>query len=98
MLARLSAPVPQARAAVLLAALLWGTTGTAASFSQALSPLAIGAFAMGVGGLLQSLLAWRQIRRDWSALWPRWPLLLAGVLAIAVYPCLLYTSPSPRDS
>lgn len=92
MLASWSAPEPQARAAVLLAALLWGTTGTAASFSQALSPLAIGAFAMGVGGLLQSLLAWRQIRRDWAALWPRWPLLLAGVLAIAVYPLAFYSA------
>lgn len=92
MLARLSAPVPQARAAVLLASLLWGTTGTVASFSQALSPLAIGAFAMGVGGLLQTLLAWRHIRQALVALQAQWPVLLTGALAIAVYPLAFYSS------
>ena len=36
--------------AVILASLLWGTTGTAATFAPALSPLFIGSFAMGMGG------------------------------------------------
>lgn len=41
--------------AVLIASILWGTTGTAASYAPNLSPLAIGAIAMGGGGLLQAL-------------------------------------------
>lgn len=36
--------------AVLLAAVLWGTTGTAATFATGVSPLAIGSVAMGTGG------------------------------------------------
>ena len=43
--------------AVLLAAILWGTTGTVASFAPEFSPFTIGALAMGGGGLLQ---AWWQ--------------------------------------
>jgi len=39
-------------AGVFIAATLWGTTGTAATFAPDLSPLAIGAMAMGGGGLL----------------------------------------------
>jgi len=38
---------------VLAASVLWGTTGTAATFAPAVGPLAIGAAAMGLGGLLQ---------------------------------------------
>ena len=39
--------------ALLFASLTWGTTGTAASFLPAdVSPLAIGASTMGIGGLL----------------------------------------------
>ncbi|MGV3069534.1 EamA family transporter, partial [Proteus mirabilis] len=34
---------------VLIAAILWGTTGTAATYAPGLSPLAIGAVAMGIG-------------------------------------------------
>lgn len=81
-----------ARLAVLLAALLWGTTGTAASFSSQLSPLAIGAFAMGVGGLLQALRARRQIRRDLARLLAMKGLLWLGVLAIAIYPLAFYSA------
>ena len=39
--------------AVVIASLLWGTTGTTATFlPQEVSPLATGAATMGVGGLL----------------------------------------------
>ena len=38
---------------VVAASVLWGTTGTAATFAPGVSPLAIGAVAMGAGGLLQ---------------------------------------------
>ena len=37
-------------AAILLTAVLWGTTGTAATFAPGAGPLAIGAAALGVGG------------------------------------------------
>jgi DME family drug/metabolite transporter len=37
--------------AILVASFLWGTTGTAAAFAPTLGPLAIGAVAMGGGGL-----------------------------------------------
>lgn len=42
---------------MLVTAALWGTTGTAAALAPSVAPWAIGAAAMGVGGLLQSLIA-----------------------------------------
>ena len=48
---------------VLAASVLWGTTGTAATFAPGVGPLAIGAAAMGLGGLLQALTAPRPIMR-----------------------------------
>jgi drug/metabolite transporter, DME family len=53
---------------VLLASLLWGTTGTAATFAPAVGPLAIGSVAMGVGGLLQALVASRRLPRGGAPL------------------------------
>ena len=50
--------------AVILASLLWGTTGTATTFAPALSPLFIGSFAMGIGGFLQCGLASVNIVHD----------------------------------
>lgn len=50
--------------AILVASVLWGTTGTAAAFAPTLGPLAIGAVAMGGGGLLQALVASRAIREN----------------------------------
>ncbi len=49
---------------VLAASILWGTTGTAATFAPDVSPIAIGATAMGFGGLLQALIALRSIRHN----------------------------------
>lgn len=53
---------------VLIAATLWGTTGTAAAFAPDVPSIAIGAVAMGGGGLLQALLASRQIYQNRTAL------------------------------
>lgn len=77
---------------VLIAAILWGTTGTAATFAPQLSPLAIGAVAMGFGGLLQCLIALRSIvvQRRNIAVQRRY--LLIGALAVAVYPLAFYAS------
>ncbi|MGF9649632.1 DMT family transporter [Pseudarthrobacter oxydans] len=77
---------------VLAASVLWGTTGTAATFAPAVSPLAIGAVAMGVGGLLQALYAAHPISAQWPLLVKRWPLVSLGALAVAVYPLAFYTS------
>jgi drug/metabolite transporter, DME family len=77
---------------VLAASVLWGTTGTAATFAPAVSPLAIGAVAMGIGGLLQALYAARPISSQWRDLLERWRLVLLGAGAVAVYPLAFYTS------
>ncbi|WP_407681139.1 DMT family transporter [Pseudarthrobacter siccitolerans] len=77
---------------VLAASVLWGTTGTAATFAPAVSPLAIGAVAMGIGGLLQALYAARPISSQWRDLLEQWRLVLLGAAAVAVYPLAFYTS------
>lgn len=77
---------------VLAASVLWGTTGTAATFAPGVSPLAIGAVAMGVGGLLQALYAAHPISAQWRRLAEQWPLVSLGALAVAVYPLAFYTS------
>lgn len=77
---------------ILFASVLWGTTGTAASFSQHVSPLAIGAFAMGVGGVIQALLSLQSIRNSASQIWMfKLPLILSSV-ALAIYPLAFYSS------
>ena len=72
--------------ALVLASVLWGTTGTAASLlPDSVSPLAIGASTFAVGGLLlfvfsarASIAALRDTRsRPW---------LLIGAVGVVVYP------------
>jgi len=80
--------------AVLLASLLWGTTGTTATFlPHDVSPLAVGASTMGIGGLLLfvtgprlSLGVLRDSRgRRWAAL---------GAVGVFVYPLAFYSAMS----
>ncbi|MEZ8155570.1 DMT family transporter [Vibrio splendidus] len=78
--------------AILFASILWGTTGTAASFAPDLSPLAIGAFSMGVGGLMQAGLAYRKILFAFDKLLQNKRLLAVSALALAVYPLAFYSS------
>ena len=78
--------------AVLMAATLWGTTGTAAAFAPEVPAMAIGAVAMGGGGLLQALLAVRPMAKHRQGLRRHWLLLLIGALAVAVYPLAFYGS------
>ncbi|HET8895661.1 MAG TPA: EamA family transporter [Protaetiibacter sp.] len=76
--------------AVVIASLLWGTTGTTATFlPQEVSPLATGAATMGVGGLLLvataprlSLAVLRGPARGW---------IVAGAIGVFVYPLAFYT-------
>ncbi|NUT72576.1 EamA family transporter [Pseudarthrobacter sp. C4D7] len=77
---------------VVAASVLWGTTGTAATFAHGVGPLAIGAVAMGLGGLLQALYAARQIRSQAGILIDRRRLVALGAAAVAVYPLAFYSS------
>lgn len=77
---------------VLAASVLWGTTGTAATFASGVSPLAIGAAAMGLGGLLQAAVAAGPVRAFAGALRRQWQLGALGALAVATYPLAFYSS------
>ena len=78
--------------AVLFAAFLWGTTGTVASFAPNLSPLAVGAAAMGGGGLLQALLARKSIIYHLAHIKANVVMLGVGVIAVFIYPLAFYSS------
>lgn len=78
--------------ATLAASVVWGTTGTAASLAPDVGPMAIGAAAMGLGGLMQAALAWRGIVAARSRLARAWPMLVLGALAVAIYPLAFYAS------
>ncbi|CAI3954051.1 DMT family transporter [Commensalibacter communis] len=78
--------------AVIIAAILWGTTGVSASFAPEVSPIAIGAMAMGVGGLLQTAIAAKTIRLYRFNLYTQWKYLLCGGISIAIYPLVFYAS------
>ncbi len=79
---------------LVLASLLWGTTGTAASFLPAtVSPLATGAATMGIGGALLLAVGWRQalpILRSRAAL----PWIVVGGVAVVIYPLAFYSAMS----
>lgn len=77
---------------VLAAAVLWGTTGTVASFAPQVGPLAIGAAAMGIGGLLQAALAGPALARAHHELRRRWLTIAVGGLSVAIYPLAFYSS------
>lgn len=79
-------------AMVVAASILWGTTGTAASFAPAVSALAIGAFAMGASGLLMVLSSLRLLLKDASRLRHRYGVLLLGSGAVALYPLAFYSA------
>lgn len=78
--------------AVLAAAFLWGTTGTAATFAPAVGPLAIGAAALGIGGVLQAAIAVSSLRREHAALSSHRGTVIAGVAGVAIYPLAFYSS------
>lgn len=78
--------------AVLLASLLWGTTGTAAAMAPEVSALTIGAAAMGIGGVLQYLVAARLVHRFRRTLAGQARLLFLSAVAVAVFPLAFYSS------
>ncbi|WKX27762.1 DMT family transporter [Tatumella ptyseos] len=77
---------------VVIAALLWGTTGTAARLAPQLSPITIACVAMGIGGILQALLALPAILKSLSQLNQQRSLLISGACAVAIYPLAFYSS------
>ncbi|MTE22990.1 DMT family transporter [Microbacterium sp. ZXX196] len=78
--------------AIAITAILWGTTGTAATFAPGVGPLAIGSFALGIGGILQAAIALPVLRAERAALTARWPLVAIGAAGVAVYPLAFYSS------
>ncbi len=77
--------------ALVIACLLWGTTGTTATLlPDDVSPLAIGAATMGIGGALLFLTAPRLSRGVLAdPVARRWALL--GAVGVVVYPLAFYT-------
>lgn len=77
---------------VVVASILWGTTGTASAFIPDVSPLGIGAFAMGVGGILLVLNAKKHLVSDKAKLLSQPKVLFIGSLCVAIYPLAFYSS------
>jgi drug/metabolite transporter, DME family len=84
--------VPLAAGALVLASLFWGTTGTAASFlPDDVSPLAIGASTMAIGGLLLFAVSPRSaVAVLWNSRSRRWA--LVGAIGVFVYPLAFYSA------
>lgn len=81
-----------ALAALVLASLLWGTTGTAASFvDESVSPIAIGAATMALGGVLLFAISARgalaALRRPETRRW-----LAIGAVGVVAYPLAFYSA------
>jgi DME family drug/metabolite transporter len=85
-------PMPSGIVFVLVAAMLWGTTGTAAAMAPGVGPLAIGAAAMGIGGLLQAAAASRVMFTHQRALMAQWRTVMVSAGAVAVFPLAFYSS------
>ena len=78
--------------AIVIASFLWGTTGTAAQFAPEISPLAIGAFAMGIGGVLLCICARKSLVKDAPILFSTPLTFLFGSACVAIYPLAFYSS------
>lgn len=77
---------------ILLAAFLWGTSGTVASFSQGLSSIGIGTISLGFGGLIHAFISTPLIKKNIHLLRKRKKILFIGVIATATYPLAFYSS------
>jgi DME family drug/metabolite transporter len=78
--------------AIVIASFLWGTTGTAAQLAPDISPLAIGAFAMGLGGVLLCLTSQKHLVKDKGVFRVKLPVFLFGSACVALYPLAFYAS------
>lgn len=76
--------------ALLVSCLMWGTTGVvAAGMTPDVSTFAIGAFTMGVGGVVLAALTWPAVRRALAIPEARWWVMLGGI-GVLVYPLAFY--------
>lgn len=91
--ARAAAGTPVLGAGLVLAAsLLWGTTGSVATFAPtAASPVSVGAATMGVGGLLITGLAARRVPAVLRSATAR-PWALLGGVCVVIYPLAFYSA------
>lgn len=87
-----STPAVGAIFMLLVASVLWGTTGTAAAQTQGVSPLAIGAASLGIGGILQAAIATKQLTAAKDALRVNRRFVILGALGILIYPLAFYSS------
>ena len=78
--------------AISATSLLWGTTGTAATFAPGVGPFTIGAAALGIGGLLQAAIAVPALRSAQPGLRQHRAVVIAGAVVVAVYPLAFYSS------
>jgi DME family drug/metabolite transporter len=78
--------------AIAVTSLLWSTTGTAATFAPGVGPVAIGAAALGIGGLLQAAIAVPALRTARAGLREHRAVVITGAVAVAVYPLAFYSS------
>lgn len=70
---------------IALAAILWGTTGTSQALApEGVTPLAIGAMRLLVGGGTLLLLAGMRGLLQWDARWRQWSTLFSGI-TVALY-------------
>ncbi|MCB1295299.1 MAG: EamA family transporter [Gordonia sp.] len=77
---------------VFAAAVLWGSTGLAAAYAPTVSPLVIGAVAMGGGGLLQAIVNARVLLWHRDTLTRSVGVIAFGAVCVAIYPLAFYTS------
>ncbi|WP_156750780.1 EamA family transporter [Mycobacterium sp. 852013-50091_SCH5140682] len=77
---------------IVIASLLWGTTGTASALAPSVSAITVGAGAMGIGGLLQIAFSRRALYRDRAMLLARYRLVIFGGVCVAAYPLAFYSS------
>lgn len=80
-----------ATVAVLITAVLWGTTGFGASFAAPLNAVTTGAAAMGIGGAVLAAVYWRRLSSVFRAPGTV-PLVAAGAAAITVFTLCFYAS------
>lgn len=80
--------------AVLMAAFLWGTAGTAASFAIGLNPVVLATISVGIGGLIHTLLSFKSIIKYHKKLFNYKTQLLLGVIASICCPLFFYSSVS----
>ena len=79
-------------AAIVIASLLWGTTGTASALAPSVGAITVGAGAMGIGGLLQIAVNGRALVRERAILVARCRIAALGGICVAVYPLAFYSS------